>query len=175
MQSISDMLGTYAAYHRHPSNRLTHCFGIPLIVFSLLLALSLLRIPQGNFELTCAGILILVVMPWYLRLDAPLALTVLAFLLPMLFVADALATTLPLSNTLWWSGGLFIGGWALQLWGHAIEKRRPALTDNLLQIFSAPLFLVSELAFALGLRFELRAAIERVAEEIDHELTAQGK
>jgi len=56
-----------------------------------------------------------------------------------------------------------------------IEKRRPALTDNLLQIFSAPLFLVSELAFALGLRFELRAAIERVAEEIDHELTAQGK
>jgi len=55
----------------------------------------------------------------------------------------------------------FIGGWAMQLLGHRLEGNRPALLDNLRQILVAPMYLTAELAFALGWRTALRAAILR--------------
>ena len=53
-------------------------------------------------------------------------------------------------------GALFVGGWILQLVGHVFEGRRPALVDNLLQIFVAPIFLMAEVFFALGYKPEVR-------------------
>jgi len=58
------------------------------------------------------------------------------------------------------SGAFFIGGWIFQLLGHVFEGRKPALADNLFQIFVAPIFLVAEVFFALGLKHEVRKRIE---------------
>jgi uncharacterized membrane protein YGL010W len=58
----------------------------------------------------------------------------------------------------------FIAGWILQLLGHRIEKRRPALVDNFMQVFSAPLFLVSELVFHFGLRQSLAMQVDKIAQ-----------
>ena len=54
----------------------------------------------------------------------------------------------------------FIGGWIIQFVGHGFEGRRPALFDNLLQIFMAPAFLIAEMVFAPGLEQRLKAEIE---------------
>ncbi len=54
---------------------------------------------------------------------------------------------------------LFVGGWILQLVGHVFEGRKPALTDNLFQIFVAPIFLCAELFFALGYKPKLHADV----------------
>ena len=40
------------------------------------------------------------------------------------------------------------------------EGRKPALADNLFQIFIAPIFLVAELFFALGLKRDVRKKVE---------------
>ena len=61
---------------------------------------------------------------------------------------------------------LFVGGWILQFVGHVYEGRRPALTDNLFQIFVAPIFLVAEAFFALGYKPRLREAVQRRAMEM---------
>ena len=61
---------------------------------------------------------------------------------------------------------LFVGGWILQLIGHAFEGRKPALTQNLFQIFVAPLFLCAEVFFALGYKPSVRVAVERRALEL---------
>ena len=53
----------------------------------------------------------------------------------------------------------FVGGWAFQLVGHGFEGRKPALLDNLVQIFIAPVFLMAEVWFAFGLRRQLRTAV----------------
>jgi len=46
---------------------------------------------------------------------------------------------------------LFIGGWILQFIGHTVfEKRRPAFTDNLIQLLIGPLFFVIEILKKLG-------------------------
>jgi uncharacterized membrane protein YGL010W len=52
----------------------------------------------------------------------------------------------------------FVGGWIIQLFGHVLEGRRPALADNFLQIFNAPLFLTAEVLTLIGLRADLHAA-----------------
>jgi uncharacterized membrane protein YGL010W len=76
-----------------------------------------------------------------------------------------------------WFAALFIGGWILQLVGHVYERRRPALADNLFQIFVAPLFLCAELFFALGYKPKLHAAVQARAAQMravatDKKLTA---
>jgi uncharacterized membrane protein YGL010W len=175
MQSVSDMLGTYAAYHRDARNRLTHYFGIPLITFSILLILSLPRMQVGPVTITGAAFLMLVVGVGYLRLDMALGLATLALIAPMLLVADQLAQSLTTAELAGWFGVTFIVGWALQLLGHYYEGRKPALADNILQIFSGPLFVVCELLFAFGLRSQLRSAIDAVSDRVDLQLrnTAQ--
>jgi uncharacterized membrane protein YGL010W len=65
-----------------------------------------------------------------------------------------------------WFAVLFVGGWILQLVGHVYEGRRPALTDNLFQIFVAPIFLVAEAFFALGYKPRLQDAVQRRAMEM---------
>ena len=170
MQTITEMLGTYAAYHRDSRNRLTHYFGIPLITMSILILLSLLRIPLGTITVTGAEILVVVIMIWYLRLDLTLELITLAFILPMLLVADNLAATQPIAYVMWWFWSLFVTGWVLQLLGHVFEGRKPALVDNFLQIFSGPLFVVCELMFAFGLFSNLQSGIQQVSDRVDREI-----
>jgi uncharacterized membrane protein YGL010W len=62
-----------------------------------------------------------------------------------------------------WFLVLFIGGWALQLWGHVYEGRKPALVDNLFQVFVAPIFLAAEVFFALGYKPKLHEEVRRRA------------
>ena len=164
MKPVSQVLGEYAAYHRHPLNRMTHYFGIPLIVFSLLLILSIPGFYVGQINISAADIIITVVIIWYLFLDTRLGLLSALFILPVLLLA-ALATS-ALSGSL--VNGVFaftfIAGWVLQLLGHRIEKRRPALVDNFMQVFSAPLFLVSELVFRFGFRQPLSIHVDEIAQ-----------
>ena len=56
---------------------------------------------------------------------------------------------------------LFAGGWALQFVGHYFEGRKPAFLDDLCGLFDGLLFIVAEIAFALGLSPALREEIER--------------
>ena len=79
----------------------------------------------------------------------------------MLVITAALvwsATRSPALGTMqgWiWFAVLFVGGWILQLVGHGFEGRKPALADNLFQIFVAPIFLAAEVFFALGYKPQL--------------------
>jgi uncharacterized membrane protein YGL010W len=94
---------------------------------------------------------------YYLLLDWRVALLQAPFTLALLVLADRVALW-PFAQSLAVFAGAFLGGWVVQLVGHGFEGRRPALADNLLQIFNAPLFLTAEVLFLLGFRPELRAA-----------------
>jgi uncharacterized membrane protein YGL010W len=61
---------------------------------------------------------------------------------------------------LWLFGIAFVVGWSFQLVGHVFEGRRPALVDNLLQALVAPLFILLEGLFALGLRRDVQQRVE---------------
>jgi len=155
MTSLKQQLESYGAYHRHPHNKLTHFVGVPLVTFSLFQLLSWFRfIPTPNLPITAATIFFVVVFFYYLKLDWSIALVQAPFSLALLWLADRAAVLPPkLSVAVFLAA--FVAGWAIQLVGHAIEGRRPALADNILQIFNAPLFLTVEVLSRFGFRRDL--------------------
>jgi uncharacterized membrane protein YGL010W len=163
MKSLAEQLDAYGAYHADPRNKLTHFFGVPLVTFAIFLALGWLRFvhdPEG--PCTGAALFCLVVFLYYLCLDWKVALCQAPFSLALLWLADRVALW-PFTDSLLVFLATFLGGAIIQLVGHALEGKRPALADNLLQIFNAPLFLTVELAFLLGFRQDLRGAAGRQA------------
>jgi uncharacterized membrane protein YGL010W len=151
-------MASYGSYHRDRRNRLTHFFGVPLIIFAILIPMSLGSLSIGPLRLSIAELFLIVVLVYYLSLDVALALALGVIVGPMLWLADhlaekgtgtAMAVFIP----------CFLVGWAIQLLGHWFEGNRPALLDNLFQIIAAPIFLAGEAAFALGWKTTLKREV----------------
>jgi uncharacterized membrane protein YGL010W len=155
MLTLKQQMQSYGAYHRDPRNKLTHFFGVPLVTFSLFLFLGWFRFVHPEvLPITAATLFYLAVCVYYFRLDWAIALIQLPFTLTLLIAADWVARqSLSMSGSIFLAA--FVVGWIIQLVGHAIEGRRPALADNLLQIFNAPLFLTVEALGLAGLRKDL--------------------
>lgn len=162
MKSLTEQLATYAAYHRDRRNIATHFVGIPLIVVAIATLLSRPVFELAGISLNPAVLVVLVLSPYYLRLDLALGLATLAgYALALAFGAWCAA-----QPTLAWltAGiGLFVLGWVIQFVGHAWEGRKPAFVDDILQLVIGPLFVVAEAGFLLGLRKPLEEEITRRA------------
>ena len=158
MKGLPEHMAFYAAYHRDPRNVATHVVGVPAIVLSLMVLLSLASVPGTGISL--ALVVTAALLLYYVALDGALGIAMTIVLLPLLWLADRIAG-LGAATALAVFLVLFVGGWALQLLGHRFEGNRPALTASLFQIFMAPIFLMAEAFFALGLRRELRQDVER--------------
>ena len=156
MKTLDQQMAVYAAYHRNRWNRLTHFVGVPAIVFAILI--PMFWVPLGD-GLTLAHAFLGAVLAYYFLLDVPLAIAT-AVVTCALFYAARLAAGTGIASGSIWCGVFFVGGWIFQLVGHAFEGRKPALADNLFQIFVAPIFLVAEVFFALGLKRDVRAKVE---------------
>jgi uncharacterized membrane protein YGL010W len=153
---LAEQLSAYGAYHRDWRNKLTHFVGVPLVTFALFVFLGWLRFaPAPEVPFTGATLFYLVVFLYYLRLDWQVALLQAPFSLALLLLADRVALW-PFGQSLAVFAAAFVVGWAVQLLGHGFEGRRPALADNLLQIFNAPLFLTVEVLLLAGFRQDLR-------------------
>jgi uncharacterized membrane protein YGL010W len=176
MKTLEDQMAFYAAYHQDARNKATHFIGVPIIVLSLFIPLSWLRVDVGAVTITAAMIFAGTVLMYYFFLDLALGAGMLALNAVLLWLAQAIADQGTLQGWIWFAV-LFIGGWILQLVGHVFEGRKPALADNLFQIFVAPIFLCAELFFALGYKPKLHAAVQERARRLrtgaaDTKLTA---
>jgi uncharacterized membrane protein YGL010W len=162
VKTLEDQMSFYAAYHQDARNKATHFIGVPMIVFSLLIPFGWLRADVGGFTISAALVVSSLLLLYYLVLDLPLGLAMTVVFALMLRGADPLSQAAFMISLAWFLV-LFIVGWALQLWGHAFEGRKPALVDNLFQIFVAPIFLAAEVFFALGYKPKLHEEVQRRA------------
>ena len=162
MKTLEDQMSFYAAYHQDARNKATHFIGVPMIAFSLMIPMGWLRADIGGITISAALVVTSILLLYYLILDVPLGLASCVVFALMLWGADTLSQ-LPLVTSLAWFVALFVVGWALQLWGHVYEGRKPALVDNLFQVFVAPIFLAAEVFFALGYKPGLHEAVQRRA------------
>jgi uncharacterized membrane protein YGL010W len=160
MKSILDQLGKYATYHRDRRNVATHFVGIPMIVVA---TEALLSRPQivlgGGFAATPALALSIAAVAYYVALDLRFGLAMAAFLGASMYGGAHLAA---LGTGAWLASsiGTFVVGWIFQFVGHYFEGKKPAFVDDMIGFLIGPLFIVAEAGFALGLRTELRDAIE---------------
>ena len=158
-------MAMYASYHRDHRNRATHFVGIPAIIVSLMVLLALARFAVGRVELSCAVVVTAAVFLLWLVLDLAIGVAMALFLLPALLISEWFAASYSTATTGWAFAILFVVGWALQLWGHVYEGRRPALVSNLFQALIGPMFLMAEIFFALGMRQRLHDRVESVVRE----------
>lgn len=153
----------YAAYHQDGRNKASHFIGVPMIILSLFIPLAWLRLDIGGVPVTAAMIFAGVVLAYYFVLDVPLALAMLAVNAALIWAGHQIAG-LGAAQGWAWFAVLFVGGWIIQLVGHVFEGRKPALADNLFQIFVAPIFLAAEIFFSLGYKPRLHEAVQKRAQ-----------
>jgi len=162
MKSLEEQMAVYSAYHQDARNRATHFIGVPLIVLSLFIPLAWLRVDLAGVAISAGMVLGAIVLAYYFALDLVLGFAMLVVFAVLLWAGERIAALGSATGWLWFTA-LFIGGWILQLVGHLFEGRRPALADNLFQIFIAPIFLCAEAFFALGYKPRLHAAVRERA------------
>jgi uncharacterized membrane protein YGL010W len=155
-----DQLAMYAAYHRDRRNQLTHHVGVPVIVFSLLLALTQVTLGRvADIEITLATVVLAVLLLACIVAVPLIGLITAVFYSAVLSLA-AFLSHFPTSTVWLLVATAFVVGWVIQFIGHVFEGRRPALTVNAVQIFMAAPFLIAEMLFAVGIEKELEAALQ---------------
>ncbi len=125
----------YVAAHRTPGNKLTHAFGIPMIVVATtgLTRLIPFSLPLAGVNVDISLMLTAAVSLWALWF-ARLAAVPFCLILALVYVGSAMIPPAVLI-------ALFGAGWALQLVGHAkFEKKRPSFTKNLVHLLVGPIF-----------------------------------
>lgn len=159
MRTLTDQLAQYAAYHRDRRNIVTHFVGIPMIVVAIAILLSRPSVAVAGVALSPAVLATAAAGVFYLVLDLRFGLTM-AVLLALSVWAGSWFAAQP--TGVWLAGGigLFVVGWVFQFVGHYYEGRKPAFVDDVIGLIIGPLFVVAEAAFLLGLRDELRRAVE---------------
>ncbi|MFC3097580.1 Mpo1 family 2-hydroxy fatty acid dioxygenase [Alteraurantiacibacter palmitatis] len=157
MTPLERNLAAYGEYHQDRRNVATHLVGIPMIFLAVVVLLSR-PVWDVGLPLTPAMLLALGAGLFYVRLDLRFG-AVMALLLALCCGAGLELSARDTAIWLGWGAGLFLTGWVIQFIGHAFEGRKPAFLDDLRSLLVGPLFVVAELAFLLGLRREVQAAI----------------
>jgi uncharacterized membrane protein YGL010W len=151
---FAEQYGFYLKYHAHPVNQLVHVVFVPLLLGSALAALAQWRVSLGGVKLDL-GLIVAVAYALYYIVLSPLlgASAALVMVLPLYLAGRALLLRAPDAQVVW------SAQFAAHEW---LEKRRPALLDNLIQAFaSAPLFVFVEVLAFLGLDQGLRKRFQR--------------
>lgn len=152
---LEQLFREYAAYHRHPTNRLTHKIAIPMIIFHLMAMEDWVKLPVllpvVDVPLSLGHLSYLLTVGYYIYMHAPLGFLMALLILP----AFPLAAITP-----WWIVVLVaIAGWTIQLAGHSVwEKNRPAFVKNLEQALIGPLYFVAVLCRVYTPRYSAPAA-----------------
>ena len=161
MRNLEQQITQYAAYHRDRRNIASHFVGVPMIVFSVVLAL----VPWTIGGVNAALIALALASIYYLILDRGLGTAILLFL----FVCYLMSIYLNAAVTA--HGGhagvvlgiaalLFVVGWVIQFIGHKYEGVKPAFTDDIMGLVIGPLFIMTEIFFMLGLKAPLKKYVE---------------
>jgi len=167
----------YARYHYNPINKRIHMIFIPILVFTIF--------AMGHhgfqFKFSLGGediifdiglILTTLVIPVYYVVDIATGLATTVFGLSAYFGSVYLYE----HNWQWFNGNhlqymvaLHVLSWIVQFIGHGIyEKRKPALLENILNIFAAPFFFVFEVLYRFGYkRAEVKEWNKVIASEVD--------
>lgn len=156
MRTAEQLLTQYAAYHRDRRNIATHFVGVPLIVFSVVLALAQVRIGMVHL----GWIAVLAATAYYVFLDRRLGILMFGFLALCGAVSSLVSAMTGWTVGLGLALAIFVIGWAIQFLGHKYEGMKPAFVDDIVGLAIGPLFVLAEIMFLLGLRHELQSYIE---------------
>lgn len=154
MRSIHDWFGSYAADHQNPTNRAIHWVCVPVIMWAVIAALWVVPVialwMKPGFW---AFIAMFAAFLFYHRLSRKLGYAMALVFIVSGLIAWALYGALGVRGLLTLAIVLFVLAWIGQFVGHAVEGRRPAFFDNIVQLLIGPAWLVGKVMRRLGIDY----------------------
>jgi uncharacterized membrane protein YGL010W len=169
--SVADQFANYYEYHQNKINQIIHFIFVPVLLFSALMFLSLVNVPiiatssvsLNQLVNNLGFVLALPLALYYLLLDRAAGLVLTAQISLMIYTSIYLKYNVSRAEFYFIAAMAQIVGWGTQFFGHGVfEGRRPALVDNIFQTLIAPLFVVIEAFFFLGLKSDLKKQVEKI-------------
>ncbi|KAF8843162.1 DUF962-domain-containing protein [Paxillus ammoniavirescens] len=182
MSSLFDVqkqLTFYGSYHSHPVNVFIHIFGVPALLWSALVLITLIPLPAALppvhhvfngflvFDMNTSALVASFYLGYYILLDPVAALLYTPQLVLSLLTATAYSYR---PDSIRNAIIVQVISWVAQFLGHGLaEGRAPALLDNILgAVVLAPFFVHLELLFKLGYRPQLH---EQLQNDVRKEIT----
>lgn len=193
--SLRHLMAAYGAYHQHWFNQIIHFIFVPSIVYSLFMLASYLPqnqkdaiffstsgceclnkyplLEQHQLMLPVVAVLGL----YYILLDKVIGSVVACELAALWYASNYTLEYVGREDAFRYALILQVGSWLVQFFGHFVEGRRPALLDNLFQVFAAPMFVVVEAFFFLGYRWDVKMDVEKMIKnfEFDERMTRKSQ
>jgi uncharacterized membrane protein YGL010W len=145
----------YGKYHRNPMNILIHVICIPIITLTFFLIFDDISFSKFKLPFNIFYVIYAIWVPIYIYTDVVIGgLTSIFYPALYYLTRETDFSCFGMSN---FQIVLLIHvvAWVLQFIGHgAFEGRKPALMDNLLLMFNAPVFVFIEIFFFLGYKKE---------------------
>jgi len=158
MKNIQQWLDAYGESHQNKTNKMIHWICVPLIMFSLLGILSLIKLTipifSSHYCINLAHLLILFSIIFYSRLSIPITIGMIIYSALNLYIIYQFEILYSSQNTLLVIYiAVFVGAWIGQFIGHKIEGQKPSFFEDLQFLLIGPAWLLSFIYKKFGIRY----------------------
>tara|TARA_Y100000768_G_scaffold22224_1_gene15145 strand:+ start:391 stop:867 length:477 start_codon:yes stop_codon:yes gene_type:complete len=158
MNNIQQWLDAYGESHQNKTNKMIHWICVPLIMFSLLGILSLVKFTIPFFSsyycINIAHILILFSIIFYFRLSIPITIGMIIYSILNLYIINQFELLYTSKSTLLIIYiSIFVGAWIGQFIGHKIEGQKPSFFEDLQFLLIGPAWLLSFIYNKVGIKY----------------------
>ena len=153
-KSINDWVDSYAESHQNSTNKKIHWICVPLIMFSLLGLLSVIKLfDVKGFEMNLCYVLI--IFAWLFYLNLSLIISIGMFFMSALQLLLIYYLEINLDNTLllYLYIGIFVVAWIGQFIGHKIEGQKPSFFEDLQFLLIGPAWIIRFIYKKLGIKY----------------------
>ena len=148
-RDIHQWISDYGVSHQNPMNKKIHWICVPLIMFTLLGLLSLVKIYNVNLT----HLIIIFALFFYLRLSISISVgmfIISAIQLGIIFYMETLFLDLHL---LYIYLLIFIIAWVGQFIGHKIEGQKPSFFEDIQFLLIGPAWIISFIYKKMGIKY----------------------
>ncbi len=159
MRKIDQLFGEYGENHQDSTNKAIHWVCVPLIFLSIvgLVASIPARLVQsvlgnGNPYANWAGIVLILILIYYVTLSIPLSIGMMLFGVLCLFIVDFIVrlNVAPLWAV---SLGIFVVAWIGQFFGHKVEGKKPSFLKDIQFLLIGPAWLLHFIYKRIGIPY----------------------
>ena len=148
-RDIHQWISDYGVSHQNPINKKIHWICVPLIMFTLLGLLSLVKI----YNINLTHLIIIFALFFYLRLSISISVgmfIISAIQLGIIFYMETLFLDLHL---LYIYLLIFIIAWVGQFIGHKIEGQKPSFFEDIQFLLIGPAWIISFIYKKMGIKY----------------------
>ena len=146
MKNISQWLSEYGESHQNKTNKAIHWICVPLILWSILMAIS--AIPNPTFlqalNINFLYVVIMLAVAYYTMLSTSLAIGMLIVMFGMHAVTIYIKMKIALNISIL-ALVVFVLAWIGQFIGHKIEGKKPSFIKDIQFLLIGPIWLLSDI------------------------------